>query len=250
MAERALHRILLVDDDPDTRDAVRLVLEILGGYEVETCASGPEALRRAPSFRPDLVLLDLMMPDMDGHTTLVRLRSVPETRDVPVVLLTARLLPDELARCREVGAAGLVAKPCDPAGLVATIERIWGEFVAERRAAMAEKLAAKVAIFVAGLSEKVQSLEQAWEGCRRGGGAPALRTLHMLAHRLAGSAATFGLPALSDRARRLEALLDPLVAEGAPQVSPAVWSQIDTALAVIARAATEAQAPPSSHRSP
>ena len=110
--------IVYVEDEPDIRELIRLALEDLGGFRVDGYAGGIEALedlrRRAP---PDLILLDVMMPDMDGRSLLAELRSVPDLTDVPVVFMTAKSLPSEIQALLALGAVGVISKPFDPLGL-------------------------------------------------------------------------------------------------------------------------------------
>ena len=120
-----LKRILYVDDEPDIRTVAKLALEAMGGFEVELCESGCEALDKVAAFRPDLVLLDVMMPGMDGPETLSKLRGFPAVADVPVIFLTAKVQKHEVANYREIGAIDVIAKPFDPAALPVTIEQMW-----------------------------------------------------------------------------------------------------------------------------
>lgn len=121
----ALKRILYVEDDRDIQVLARLALETVGGFTVEACDSGEEALRRAPVFAPDLVLLDVMMPGMDGPTTLGHLRALPALATVPVVFMTAKAQPQEVAQLRQLGAAGVITKPFDPMVLAERLREIW-----------------------------------------------------------------------------------------------------------------------------
>jgi two-component system OmpR family response regulator len=105
--------ILVVDDDSDIRRIAALALERLGGYRVTLAATGEEALSLAAQTRPDLVLLDVSMPGMDGPTTLDRLRAAPATADVPVIFFTATANESEASRLCALGALGVVAKPFD-----------------------------------------------------------------------------------------------------------------------------------------
>ena len=107
-------RILYVDDEADIREVAQLSLELDPDLEVRSCASGAEGLEVADAWRPDLILLDVMMPGMDGPTTFVRLREQPETAGIPVVFITARTQTHEVQRFRELGARGVLAKPFDP----------------------------------------------------------------------------------------------------------------------------------------
>ncbi len=125
MTTPSLDKILLVEDDPDIQLIAVMTLEELGGFSVEACSLGQEAIDRAATAAPDLILLDVMMPGMDGPTTLEHLRRIPEVADVPVVFLTARSQPHEIAEYMEKGAVGVIRKPFDPAELCGEIERIW-----------------------------------------------------------------------------------------------------------------------------
>ena len=120
-----LRQILLVEDDPDIQVIACLALEAVGGFIVEVCNSGSAALRRAPVFQPDLILLDVMMPSMDGPTTLKALRAIPQTAGTPVIFMTAKVQAHEIARYKALGALDVVAKPFDPMSLSSTISAIW-----------------------------------------------------------------------------------------------------------------------------
>ena len=126
----ALNHIMYVDDEPDIRVLVEMSLQTLGGFNVTLCSSGQEALARATAIRPDLILLDVMMPDMDGPQTLAALRSLPELADVPIVFMTAKVQPAEIARFRAIGAADVIAKPFDPIALPDQVRAIWDRHAA------------------------------------------------------------------------------------------------------------------------
>ncbi len=102
--------VLVVDDDRLFLRLVELNLEKLG-ITVKLAESGLEALRLALSERPDVILLDLMMPQMDGYEVLRRLKSSEETREIPIVMLTAKSSHDDRIRCEEIGIAGYITKP-------------------------------------------------------------------------------------------------------------------------------------------
>ena len=121
-----VRRILLVDDDADIRHIGELCLARLGGWEVVLASSGSECLELAPAARPDLILLDVMMPGMDGPTTLAELRRQPETAQIPVVFMTARVQEHDVAAYHRQGAIGVVAKPFDPLKLPDEIRAIVG----------------------------------------------------------------------------------------------------------------------------
>ena len=123
MAE--LNRILLVDDDPDIRTIAHLSLTAVGGFKVEMCSSGTEAIERAAGFAPDLILLDVMMPGVDGLATLKALREISPLSETPVVFLTAKVQPHEVLQLKVAGALDVLAKPFDPMGLPDSLRRIW-----------------------------------------------------------------------------------------------------------------------------
>jgi DNA-binding response OmpR family regulator len=119
-------RILLIDDDDDVRFNVRFTLERIGGFEVAEAASGPEGLRLAAAEPPDLVLLDVMMPQMDGSKMLVELRLEPELARIPVVFLTAKAMPSEIQRLVALGATDVITKPFEPRDLSARVRAALG----------------------------------------------------------------------------------------------------------------------------
>ena len=121
----ALKRILYVEDEPDIQAVAKLALEMVGGFTLEVCSSGKEALEKAPGFTPQLLLLDVMMPGMDGPATLTALRAQPGTAATPAIFMTAKVQPGEVAQYREQGAVDVIPKPFDPMTLSSTIEEIW-----------------------------------------------------------------------------------------------------------------------------
>jgi CheY-like chemotaxis protein len=106
--------ILLVDDDDTIREVAQLTLEAVGGYHVLTASGGAEALVTADREQPDAILLDMMMPGMDGAATVAGLRANDSTRSIPIVLLTAKVHGAERSQWSELGVVGLIAKPFDP----------------------------------------------------------------------------------------------------------------------------------------
>lgn len=121
----ALKRVLYVEDDPDIREVATMALELMGELELCVCASGADALADGPAFAPDLILLDVMMPGMDGPTTLARLRESPELAETPVVFMTAKVQPQEVAALRAMGALDVIAKPFDPMQLATRLVGIF-----------------------------------------------------------------------------------------------------------------------------
>ena len=125
MAE--LRRILHVEDDPSIQAVTKLALEAIGGYEVLSCSSGAQALEEVEAFAPDFILLDVMMPGMDGPQTLEKLRQLVDIDSVPVAFMTAKVQPGEVAHYRSLGALDVIVKPFDPMQLAAQIRQIWSQ---------------------------------------------------------------------------------------------------------------------------
>lgn len=117
-------RILYVDDEDDIREIAQMSLELEPEFEVRSCASGAAALVDAATWRPDLILLDVMMPDMDGPETLKRLAASLPTASIPVVFITARTQTHEVERYLAMGAVGVIAKPFDPMALARDVKKL------------------------------------------------------------------------------------------------------------------------------
>ena len=120
-----LQRVLCIEDDPDIQRVTRIALENVGGLTVKMCASGEDALRDAEAFAPQMILLDVMMPGMDGPSTLKALRARAALANVPVAFMTAKVQPKELAELKSLGACDVIAKPFDPMALAGRVRSIW-----------------------------------------------------------------------------------------------------------------------------
>ncbi|MFI5181685.1 MAG: response regulator [Thermoanaerobaculia bacterium] len=117
-------KILIVDDEDDIRKVARLALSRLGGMEVVEASNGPDGIAAAAASKPDAILLDVMMPAMDGPAVLARLKGDAGTAVIPVVFLTAKAMASEITRLKSLGAAGVVTKPFDPTALADQIRAI------------------------------------------------------------------------------------------------------------------------------
>ncbi len=120
-----LKKILYVEDQMDIQLIARVALEDIGGFELRVCSTGKEALANALEFKPDLFLLDVMMPDMDGPAILMELRKIPDFKNTPVMFMTAKVQTDEVARLLELGALNVISKPFDPMELANEIRKKW-----------------------------------------------------------------------------------------------------------------------------
>lgn len=125
MTGAVLSKILYVEDDPDIQDVTKMSLEMLGGFTLKACSSGAEAVEAAESFEADLILLDVMMPDMDGPATLTALREFPKMQHVPAVFMTAKVMPADIDHYKAMGAVDVISKPFDPMVLASRISEIW-----------------------------------------------------------------------------------------------------------------------------
>ncbi|KDE41015.1 Two-component response regulator [Nitrincola lacisaponensis] len=122
----SLQRVLYVEDDIDIREIALIALQDVGGLTVRVCESGEKALLEVDEFAPQLILLDVMMPGMDGPETLQALINQGSVlSNTPVVFMTAKVHPDELQRYHAMGVKNVIAKPFDPMALADEIRAIW-----------------------------------------------------------------------------------------------------------------------------
>ena len=125
MPAQPLNRICYVEDDEDIQRIVRMSLERVGKMTVEVVGDPMQAIERMIAFKPELVMLDWMMPGMDGPTLFKKMREVPETKALPVVFITAKASQRELDELRSLGAAGTISKPFSPKDLPEQLRAIW-----------------------------------------------------------------------------------------------------------------------------
>ncbi|BCJ92357.1 hypothetical protein IZ6_30920 [Terrihabitans soli] len=188
-------RVLHVDDEPDIREVVELSLSLDPAFETRGCSSGKEALSAAHEWTPDLILLDVMMPHMDGPTTLSRLREDAQTAMIPVVFMTARARAGELEYFRSLGALGVIPKPFDPMSLAGSVRSLLEPDA--RLAALRETFARRV-------SDNADALAMCRSALRESAASDMLGDVRDLAHSLAGAAGIYGFQKISDAAARLE----------------------------------------------
>lgn len=120
----AFKRILVIDDEEDIREVAQLSLEMVAGWEVFTAASGSEGIVKAKTHQPDAILLDVMMPDMDGPATYKQMQLQTSIQHIPVILLTAKVQPNDRRRFAELGVRGVIAKPFEPMMLASQISEL------------------------------------------------------------------------------------------------------------------------------
>jgi CheY-like chemotaxis protein len=227
MPQTTLKTVLYVDDEADIRLVAQIALELTGTIKVETAGSGEQALENARKQKPDLVLLDVMMPGIDGPTTLKRMRTDSALARIPVVFITAKALPHEVAGLGELGAVGVIAKPFDPMDLENQVRAIWnglGE-VSDQ---------AHKSVLPEAVEEEVKALYEAFLTRTRteaatmrdlvarsvAGDRSALTQLEKMTHRIHGTGAVFGFNAISDCAEVIERMAERLLATDAAASAP------------------------------
>ncbi len=207
--------VLYVDDEPDIRLIVRMALGLAGGVRVETAESGQRALSIMEGLQPDLVLLDVMMPTLDGPGTLMRMRSIPALEHIPVIFMTANAMPQEVARFKQMGAVGVIAKPFDPMKLAQEVLALWqtipqgGAPGLPGMSSSDQQLRASVASLAEKFVERTrgQLVRMAEQLPGAAAGDPAARqVIRELAHVIHGSGGLFGFDRVSECARVLEQL--------------------------------------------
>jgi two-component system, OmpR family, response regulator len=210
MIER-LERILVVEDEEDIQAVLQMSLEDLGGYQVDLCDSGTEALASASTSRPDLILLDVMMPDLDGPATLQALRTIPALTRTPVIFITAqkrRMPPDDL---RDPHVLGVIEKPFQPRRLLAQIAELWGlqepEIVPDLDR---DRIVAIQHHYVSSLPRRIEHIDGLWAARTQA----SLVALYRQAHQISGTGATLGLDQISAAAQQVEDLVANLCPDG------------------------------------
>lgn len=190
-------RILHVDDEPDIREVVEMSLGLDPEFSVRSCDSGEAALAVATQWQPNIILLDVMMPAMDGPQTLAHLKQNPHTSAIPVVFMTARAQTRELDHLRSLGAVGVIAKPFDPMTLAYSMRGYLQK--------TGKNLATLRKVFMSRARDDAAALEKYWAILADDPNSPAaLARIKEIAHGLAGSGGIFNFPEISIEAGALE----------------------------------------------
>jgi two-component system OmpR family response regulator len=209
--------VLHVDDEPDIREVAEISLGLDPGLSTRSCGSGKEALKVAAEWLPDIILMDVMMPVMDGPATLSHLRDNPATASIPVIFMTARAQTRELERFRALGAVGVIPKPFDPMTLAAAVR----QYIQP----VAHPLDALRAGFLLRVKKDVGTLKRLRTALGDGVDvANTLTAIRQVAHGLAGAGGIYGFIEISDAAAALE---DALVNE---QETPGLGAAVAGAL--------------------
>jgi two-component system OmpR family response regulator len=190
-------RILHIDDEADIRDVIEISLGLDPAFTVRSAESGAEGLAAAAEWNPDIILLDVMMPSMDGPATLVRLRENPETAGIPVIFMTARAQSREADRLRSLGAIGVIAKPFDPMTLAVSVRDYLQPAVDPLQDLRAGFLR-RVRRDLAALTEDRATLQDSMAQPQ------VLDRVRQIAHSLAGAGGIYGFAEISDAAAAVE----------------------------------------------
>jgi two-component system OmpR family response regulator len=230
MLNHDLHSVLYVDDDPDICTVVEATLRAIGDLDVRTANSGERAIDLASDEQPDLILMDVMMPGLDGPSTLKLMRDRGLLADIPVIFLTAKVMPTEVSEFLRLGAIGVIGKPFDPTRLCGDIRALWGQTEgrtgrssrardvpgARTEATRTEEVAAQVTTLTGTFLERTRRDVRRLRGMLErlaAGDRSAPQELERLAHTIHGSGAMFGFPAISECGGMIEELAAGLAAE-------------------------------------
>jgi two-component system cell cycle response regulator len=260
-AERApLRTIVYGDDEPDMRLIVQTALGLAEGLTVHAAESGEQALELARELQPDLLMLDVMMPGLDGPTTLKRLRAEPAIAQIPVIFMTAKAMPEDVQRLRAIGALAVIAKPFDPMQLSAQVLALWQSNAAPPQQVAgsagntggAGGSAARPPDHVARLSGKFleRTAAQALTLGRllvslQPGDAAGAASMHEIAHRIHGTGSMFDFPAVSACAGEVERLSEDLLESqtvGAPDSDLQIREHLQASIQRLAHAIESAVA--------
>lgn len=226
MTTQSLKRILYAEDDADILEITVEALETFGGFDVVTCTSGAGVVARAHEFHPDLVLLDVMMPDVDGVMALKALHAEAGFEKIPVIFLTAKYKQGDVENLKKLGAIDVISKPFHLPSLSGQILAAWDKFQVMDTGDSLRSMAGMQEKFKANLGGRLEDLKSALDGMVSSGSArecqKSMENLLGLSHKLRGAASTFGFAALSVAAEELE--------ERTTEVLNSIWPPGDSEL--------------------
>lgn len=235
MSTRDFQSVLYVDDDADICSIVEATLRMVPGLDVQSADCGERAIDLAYELRPDLVLMDVMMPGLDGPSTLKRMRESTLLADIPVIFLTAKVLPAEISQFLQLGAIGVIVKPFDPLKLYAELVALWHqvEIAGQSRIAYGAQSTAEAQID----SLTSSFLQRAWTDVinlamliehAQNGDCSVFPEVERVAHSLHGAGAMFGFPKISEIGGKIARMVEALVANAGRDSAgePAVLQQL------------------------
>jgi two-component system OmpR family response regulator len=201
---RDFQSVLYVDDDPDICSIVQATLRLVPGLNVQTADSGERAIDLAYELRPDLVLMDVMMPGLDGPSTFKRMRESALLAKMPVIFMTAKVLPAQIAQLLQLGAIGVIVKPFDPLKLYSELFSLWNKGNATQRRSIESGGPVEVQAQVDSLTASF--LQRVWTDVinlakmiERGqaGDRSVFPEIERICHSIHGAGAMFGFPKIS-----------------------------------------------------
>ena len=237
----AAGRILYAEDDQAIQAIAQVALGQVGGFDLRLCDTGQELLDTFADFAPDLVLLDFMMPGMDGLQTMRQLQRRADAHDIPIIFITARGQATNVNELMQAGALGVIQKPFDPMTLATRIRDMWNQHQASQQQSQQifdNHIEQLRQLYVEQLPTLSEQLGEAWSGLQAGTGTSLINSaFHQLVHKLAGSAGMYGLHEVSQTAQQLEEIMQAQPdSSGFPPGSPpqslvTAWQLLQTQLA-------------------
>ncbi len=231
VAGSTLRKALVVDDDADVRTIAQLALSVDGTVEVAACGDGESAVAIAAEFLPDVILLDVMMPNLDGPTTLARIRAIESLAKVPIIFLTAHAMPAEIQHLLSLDAAAVLAKPFEPMGLLPKVRAICqsAERAPESATTFSRSLAPNLRQRLIRDAAELTNLARQWAAALPEELEPIIAAAAHNTHKLHGAAAILGAPDIGAAAGRVNAALKALIRgeHDESQVLPAVRGLIE-----------------------
>ena len=224
MLTREFQSVLFVDDDADICSVVKATLSLVPGLNVHTADSGERALDLAYDLRPDLVLMDVMMPGLDGPSTFKRMRESALLARIPVIFMTAKVLPAEISHFLKLGAIGVIVKPFDPLELYGALLALWskGKAVHPNSPELGGKSQAQTQMdsltinFLRRASADVVNLAKMVEQAQDGDWS-VLKIIERVSHSIHGAGAMFGFPRMSEVSGAMARIAEHLATDAAPQ---------------------------------
>lgn len=215
MNKPILKNLLYIEDDCDIRELVKISLNSLGNIHVDTCVNGKDALEKSKILKPQLVLLDVVMPGISGPNVFHQLKQLPHYHNVPFVFLTAKAQEEEVQEYLEMGAAGVISKPFDPVELPAIITEIWEDFHQRRTDAYSDNLEKLKSRYLKNLKQVIKSVQHQLISLDSNTiNTEGLKAFMIQIGNIQGSGESFGYQDVSNSAKILMHSLEELKLEG------------------------------------
>ncbi|WP_020583644.1 response regulator [Endozoicomonas elysicola] len=210
-----LSRILLVEDSYHIRALINMTLTVLNDYQVFPFDCGESALEKADELEPQLVILDVMMPGMDGPAVMKKLKALPDYSDLPFFFLTSKVHSDDIVEFERLGISGVIAKPFEPTELASMIEALWTRYHQSRSDLYIDQFTDLQEDYLENLHSSIELLKQHLNGLSQENGysSDQLNELRVLVHDLCGSGKSYGFSDISSSAQVLTNFLKSIETE-------------------------------------